>query len=159
MATINKIGDFVRKTANKAWTPSSSDIPNATDTLAETKAVESLDPQGKAMKDSVEDHSNQALEKAGEKLGNEGANADTKGNMSDLVDSQKVGSDVGLSATGVVGYTLKNIDKNLIEDDKFYVLKNDKVIHEFVKEGDAKNYAAVHQGSVNKGSTLKHKVA
>lgn len=159
MATLDKIGNFLRKTANKAWNPGVKDIANAQKVLKQKSIVDFLTPKGRLTRKVAPETLVATLEHAAKSMGNTAAELKTKGNMKNLAARLGLISVGGLTATGVVGYTLKNIDPKLIDADKYYVLKNDKVIHDFKKKEDAQKYAAVHQGSVNKGTTLKQKVA
>ena len=63
----------------------------------------------------------------------------------------------GLTGT-VVGLALGLIKKADVDDDKYYVVKNDKVVKMYDKKDDAQKYADEHNGVVNKGTTLKDKV-
>lgn len=66
---------------------------------------------------------------------------------------------VGLGLTGtVVGLALGAIKKADVDDDKYYVVKDDKVVKMYDKKDDAQKYADGHDGVVNKGTTLKDKV-
>lgn len=162
MADLKKIGNFLRKTANKAWNPGAKDIANAKDLLAAKKVSEMLNPQSSALRKVLDKcpltrHRIQAMDAAAKELGNRAAKAEIKGNLKNLIGRTAVVG-AGIGSLGVVGMTLKAIDPKLIDNDLFYVLKCDKVIKQFKKKDDAQKYAAVHQGSVNKGSTLKQKV-
>jgi translation elongation factor EF-1beta len=147
ITTLGKIGKYLRKTANKAWNPGAKDLHRAARAESKLATPTALENIGAA--DPNKSIETKILRETAKK-------SKLYGNMKNIASR-------GAIATAVVGtpvgFTLKAIKKQSIEDDKYYVLKNDKVIHEFVKKEDAQKYAAVHNGAVNKGSTLKQKVA